>query len=119
MVLGITFSTFGMDFALLLLRLILAQIFILHGILKIKNPDPFARNFIPLGFFELISGILVGLGLFTEIAALLFVLIMLGAIYFKIFVWRNKTYPNNLEFEVIILITSLAVLILGPGSFRL
>ena len=82
------------DVALLLMRLLVGLIFVTSGWSHLKDPvgrgasigqSPGFTRF--LGIAEVAGGLGVGLGVLTQIAALGLILVMLGAIQKKIFVW--------------------------------
>ena len=102
--------------ALLLLRLILAEIFILHGYKKLFKKDATKSPYFFLGIFDMAFGLLMFLGMWTDYAGIGIMIIMIGAIYFKTFVWKGQKFMDNIEFDMIILISSLVITILGPGN---
>ena len=109
------------DFGLLILRLVLAVIFLYHGGAKLfkKKIPPFFRV---LGIFEVLGGISVLIGLLTEISSIGFAVIMLGAIYYKIFKWNipfSAEKSTGWELDLVLLAMALVLLVLGPGNFSL
>ena len=105
---------------LLFLRLILGQIFLVHGWRKIvKKESDGTPKYIFLGAMEVIGALLMITGFLYQIAALIFIIIMLGAIYLKFFVWEGQTYVSNTEYDVLILLSSLTIGIFGPGALAL
>lgn len=115
------------DYGLLVLRIALGIIFIYHGYPKIKNPKMMAQTFgntfpLILGLFEFIAGVLTLIGLYTQFAAVVFIVIMLGALYYKIAKWKISFFAQNTtgwEFDLLILASSLALLFLGAGNYSL
>lgn len=117
------------DYGLLALRLVLGIIFMYHGYPKIKNPEMMAETFggnknfpMALGFFEFVAGLLVLFGLYTQFAVIVFIVVMLGALYFKIEKWKIPFFAQQTtgwEFDLLILATSIALLFLGAGSYSL
>lgn len=106
------------DLALFLLRLVLGQIFLVHGYRKIvKKEADGSLKYIFLGYIEALTGVLMIAGFLTDIVALAFIIIMFGALYLKAFVWRKQTYVSNMEYDILILLTAFVVLVLGPGKF--
>ena len=84
------------DVALLFMRLLVGLVFIASGWSHAKDPvtrgksiglSPSLTRFI--GMAELAGGLGVAFGVLTQIAALGLILIMLGAIQKKIFVWKT------------------------------
>ena len=105
------------DFGLLVLRLIVAAIFIYHAIPKLKNK--MGSNFLLLGIAESVLAAALVLGFYTQLAALLLAIVMIGAIYMKITKWHvpfsamNKT---GWEFDLILLATNITLILNGGGS---
>lgn len=119
------FSSFN-DIALLGLRLALAIIFIYHGLPKLRQPAamakmvamPTAMIFV-LGAMEFGAGVLLALGYYAQIAALVLAVVMVGALMMKIFKWRapfSAMDKMGWEFDLILLAASLVVLTVGPGA---
>ena len=75
-----------------------------------------------LGLVELLAGIGIILGFYTQLAALLLAIIMLGAIFVKKMKWRvsfaamDKT---GWEFDLILLAANIAILLTGGGSINI
>ncbi len=111
---------------LLVLRLAIAAIFIYHALPKLKNAKNMAQMmgtqaamvFI-LGAVELLSSIGLILGFYTQLAALLLGVIMVGAIGMKTMKWgvpfaaMDKT---GWEFDLILLAANIAILLGGGGT---
>ena len=109
------------------LRLILASIFIFHGYGKVNGIEGTAGFFSSVGlepslpltylaaYGELIVGILIGLGLFTRVAALNCAVIILVAITS---VHLGQGF-KGMEFQLLILASSIQLLISGSGSISL
>lgn len=123
-----------LDFGILgpvFLRVGLAVVFIAHGYPKLFKKEGFlgASQFfesinikpgkfwvIVVGVLEFFGGILLFAGLFTQLVALLLAFDMLVAI------WKVKFkngLVNGYEFELILLFSALALVVLGPGAFSL
>jgi putative oxidoreductase len=84
------------DLSLLLLRLLVAAVFMTSGWSHIKDPKERAKSIgmspsftIFLGVAEIAGGLGVGFGVLAQLAAIGLLLIMLGAIHKKIFVWHT------------------------------
>src|SRR3989338_8829310 len=96
-------STYG-DLAIFILRLVLGIIFIYHAIPKLKNPGgmagalnvPAVFPFI-LGLAEGLAGLALILGLYTQIAALVIAIVMVGAIFTKILKFHVGFAAQNLS----------------------
>jgi len=107
-------------------RSAIGVIFIIHGILKF-NPG-FAENLpnmglpaemqIPIALAELVPGILLIFGVLSRLSASLISIIMLGAI-FMIKGASSITGKGGIEFELILLASTLVIMIAGPGRISL
>ena len=104
------------------LRSAIGVIFIVHGIGKF-NPgfSNFLSNIglppemqIPIALAELVSGILLLVGVLSRLSASLLCIIMLGAI-FHVKGVQSLTGDMGVEFELILLASSLVIIIAGPG----
>src|SRR3989338_10511271 len=109
------------DFGLLILRVVLAVVFLYHGGAKLFKKE-IPASFRALGMLEVLGGISILLGFLTELSSIGLAIIMLGAIYFKIFKWKISFYSEKStgwEFDLVLLAMALALLVLGPGNFTL
>jgi len=114
---------------LLFLRILLAVMFIDSGRLHLMNPKGRGRglglspNFIVLiGLGNVVGGISVFFGLFTHIGALIMIGIMLGAIYFKMFVWHTGLYGkqnNGWYYDALLMAGAGILLVYGAGGLSL
>ena len=84
------------DVALLLLRLMIGLVFIVGGWKHLKNPAERSKDIgmskgftIFLGVADLAGGLGVMFGVLAQLAAAGLILIMLGAIQKKVFVWQS------------------------------
>jgi len=84
------------DLSLLLLRLMVAAVFVTSGWSHVRDPKERANSIgmtpaftMFIGVAELAGGLGVGFGVFTQLAAIGLILVMLGAIQKKIFVWHT------------------------------
>jgi putative oxidoreductase len=84
------------DASLLLLRLMVGIVFITSGWSHLSNPSQrskdigMSKGFTAfLGAAELAGGLGVTFGILTQLAAIGLILVMLGAIQKKVFVWRT------------------------------
>lgn len=117
------------DFAILLLRLIVALIFITSGWNTIKDPAARATNVgvseglaIFLGWAEALGGLGLVFGVLTQVAALGFIVILLGAIQKKIFVWHTGFYGEGgygWDYESLLVLINLTVVATNGGAFVL
>src|SRR4029077_8716267 len=90
------------DFGLLALRLMVAVVFITSGWGHVRKSEERSKSIgmskgftIVLGVAEVAGGLGVALGVLTQLAALGLILIMLGAIQKKIFVWHIGFWGEN------------------------
>jgi putative oxidoreductase len=117
------------DAALLLLRVVVAVVFFESGRRHAADPvgraasiglSPGFTRFLGVG--EMAAALGVGLGVLTQVAALGLILIMLGAIQKKVFVWHTgfwgeKTY--GWHYDLTYLVASLVILTTGGGRLVL
>jgi putative oxidoreductase len=115
------------DAALLCLRLVVAVVFFESGRRHAADPvgraasiglSPGFTRFLGLG--EMAAALGVGLGVLTQVAALGLILIILGAIQKKVFVWHTgfwgeKTY--GWHYDLTYLVASLVILTTGGGRY--
>lgn len=120
-------SLTGENLGLFVLRIALASVFLFHAMPKLKNPSALAQSmkWSPvlvslLGLVEIVGSVSIVLGIFTELGALLLVLVMLGALYLKLFVWKTPfSGQNGWELDLILLASALAVMATDGGSWGL
>jgi len=109
------------DFGLLILRVVLAVVFLYHGGAKLFKKE-IPASFRALGMLEVLGGISILIGFLTELSSIGLAIIMLGAIYFKIFKWKISFYSEKStgwEFDLVLLAMALALFVFGPGNFSL
>jgi len=114
---------------LLLVRFMVGTVFIDSGWNDLRSPQERSqsigksRNFtVFLGAAEVLGGAGVVLGIWSQLAALGLMLVGLGAIYEKIFVWHigfwgEKTY--GWHYDLMLLVMNLVVAITNGGSYVL
>jgi putative oxidoreductase len=118
------------DAALLLLRLIVGVIFASSGWNHLKDPKGRAQSIgmspaftAFLGAAELAGGLGVIFGVLTQLAAAGLVLIMLGAIQKKMFVWKTgfwgKHGTDGWHYDLMLLIMNLVIITTGGGKYLL
>lgn len=117
------------DEALLLMRLLVGWVFISSGWSHAKDPvtrgksigmSPGFTRFI--GLAELAGGLGVALGVLTQIAALGLILIMLGAIQKKIFVWHTGFWGKGSDgwhYDLLFVVMCLVIATSGGGRYVL
>lgn len=111
---------YGIGFSAL--RFVIAIIFIVHGWPKIKNPKGIAdaawggRTWAGLlqGLIEVVGGLLLIFGFWMEWTLLVLIVIMLGALFYKIAKWRvpfMASTSTGWEFDLLVLAGLLALLL--------
>lgn len=120
---------FLIPFAYLFIRLVCGGIFLYHGFHKAPLWKPhehlkMTREFLALmrivSVLEVLGGVALLFGLFTKVAALGLGIIMLGAIYYKIFVWKNSfSGESGWEFDLVLLAAVALLFTVGPESLSL
>ena len=113
------------DWGMLILRIAIGSIFIAHGYGKFSSWKPLPPEHKPnamhaimklLSLAEPLGGAAVMVGIFLQPAAIGLSLVMIGALYFKIIVWKKKfTESGGWEFDLLIL-SALIFLILSGGG---
>src|SRR5229473_5066301 len=118
------------DFGFLLLRLMVGVVFITSGWNHLKDPEARAKSIgtskgfaIFLGAAEILGSLGVIFGVLTQLAALGLILLMLGAIQKKIFVWRagfwGKSGTNGWSYDVMLVVMNLVIVTTGGGNLSL
>jgi putative oxidoreductase len=114
---------------LLMLRWMVAAIFIVSGWIDLKSPAERARSIgqgqaftIFLGVAEIAGGLGIAFGVLTQLAAFGLILIGVGAIYKKIVVWHigfwgEKTY--GWHYDLLLIITNLVIIFTNGGLYVL
>lgn len=115
------------DLALLLMRLVVALVFVTSGWKHARDPvargesigmSPGFTRF--LGVAELAGGLGIAFGVLTQLAALGLILVMLGAIQKKIFVWKTGFWGENSSgwhYDLMLLLMCLVIATTGGGRF--
>jgi putative oxidoreductase len=118
------------DWGLLALRVAVGIIFVVHGWPKITGaqgmaaamgrPGTASVAFITVqGIVEAGGGVLLILGIWTQLVNVLFAIIMVGAIYLKNTMMKTgfmAQQATGWEFDFVLLAANLALLTLGPGG---
>ena len=116
------------DLGLFAMRLYLGSLFIYSGSHKIKNVKGFAeKNGLPfivgLGvvLLELFGGVGVMLGIYTQLAAAMLMVVLFGAVYFHLVKWKSPFWAQNKgwEYDLMLLLMLLVVVLSGGGSAAL
>jgi len=115
--------------ALLLMRLMVGTIFATSGWSHVTKSEERAKSIgmskgftFFLGAAELAGALGVVFGVFTQLAALGLILLMLGAIYKKIFVWHTgfwgeKTY--GWHYDLMLVVMNLVIITTNGGPIVL
>ena len=117
------------DLALLLMRLLVGWVFFYSGSSHVRDPvargksigmSPGFTRF--LGLVEMAGGFAVGVGVLTQIAALGLILIMLGSIQKKLFVWHTGFWGDKSygwHYDLLFVAMNLVIATTGGGRFVL
>lgn len=117
------------DLALLFMRLLVGAVFVTSGWSHAKDPiargksigmSPGFTRF--LGVAELAGGLGVASGVLPQLAALGLILVMLGAIQKKIFVWRTGFWGKNGDgwhYDLLFVAMNLVIATTGGGRYVL
>jgi putative oxidoreductase len=117
------------DLALLFMRLLVGLVFVTSGWSHSKDPitrgksigiSPGFTRF--LGLAELAGGLGVAFGILSQFAALGLILIMLGAIQRKVFVWHTGFWgkaSDGWHYDLLLIAMCLVVATTGGGRYVL
>ena len=123
------------EWGLLALRLAIGAIFMVHGWPKMTGARGMAAAmgggeakpvmvgmFTLQGIVELGGGILMILGVITQLVALAFIVIMIGAIYLKITKFKSgfmAQQTTGWEFDLVLLAGNILLFLTGPGEIAI
>ena len=117
------------DYGLLAVRVVLGVIFLYHGLPKLTKTGAVSRGMgmssafiFVLGLAEVIGGLGALLGWYTDVASILLIFVMLGALYYKMVVWHvpfSAMDKMGWEFDLMILAAAVALLLIGPGTISI
>ena len=117
------------DLSLLLLRLMVGLVFVTSGYNHLKHPAERARSIemskgftIFLGIAEVAGGLGVTFGVLTQLAAIGLILIMLGAIQKKIFVWHTGFWgekASGWHYDLLFVVMNLVIACTNGGAYVL
>jgi len=117
------------DAALLCMRLLVGLVFVWSGASHARDPvargksigaSPGLTRF--LGVAEVAGGLGVALGVLTQLAALGLILVMLGAVQKKIFVWRTGFWGEHSDgwhYDLLFVAMNLVIATTGGGRYVL
>jgi putative oxidoreductase len=118
------------DVALLLLRIMVGIVFVTSGWKHLQDPEGRSKSIgmskgftILLGAAGVAGGLGVIFGVLAQLAAVGLILIMLGAIQKKIFVWHTgfwgKSGTNGWSYDTMLLVMNLVIVTTGGGNLSL
>lgn len=117
------------DLGILLLRLMVALIFVTSGYSHLKDPAARAKGIgmsktftIFLGAAEVAGALGVALGVLTQLAAFGLILIMLGAIEKKIFTWHTGFWgekASGWHYDLMLILMNLLIAVTNGGAYVL
>jgi putative oxidoreductase len=123
------------EWGFLALRVAVGIIFIVHGVPKIRGARGMAAAMgggqakpamvamvTVQGLVETVGGALLILGVLTQLVAIAFMVIMIGAIYLKISQWKTgfmSQQTTGWEFDLVLLAAALLLFFTGPGELAL
>ena len=118
------------DFSLLFLRLMVGIVFITSGYKHLTDPEARSKDIgmskrftVVLAAAELAGGLGVISGVFAQLAAIGLILVMLGAIQKKIFVWHTgfwgKSGTNGWSYDTMLVVMNLVIVTTGGGNLTL
>jgi putative oxidoreductase len=118
------------DCAVLLMRLLVAAVFVTSGRSHVMDPvgrgksielSPGATRL--LGLAEIAGGLGVAFGVLTQLAAIGLILVMLGSIQKKIFVWHTgfwgKHGTDGWHYDLMFVVMCLVIATTGGGRYVL
>jgi putative oxidoreductase len=91
-----------LDYGLVFLRIMVGLIFVSSGLSDVRDPDKRSKGIgmpksftLFLGCAELLGGVAVIVGFLIQLAAIGLLLIMLGALQKKLFVWKTGFWGKD------------------------
>jgi putative oxidoreductase len=115
------------DLGFLLLRLMVGAVFITSGWHHLKDPEARSKSIgmskgftIFLGAAEVAGSLGVMFGVLTQIAALGLIVVMLGAIWKKIFVWHTGFWGeknSGWHYDLMLVVMNLVIVFTSGGRW--
>ena len=122
--------------SLLILRVVLGVIMVSHGIPKIQKRVPLGKKWhehygvpaitvLATGILQIVGGVLLILGIYTSLVALIMTFDMLAALYICIFNAHHKEPFNSVtpvkgwDVNLLLVGTLVVLVLLGAGSWAL
>lgn len=122
-------AAFLSSYALLLLRIIIAIVFFSSGKSHVQDPKGRGESIgmspavtAILGASEMAAAVSLALGIFIQASAAILILVMLGAIYKKIFVWKTGFYADEgfgWHYDLLLLAGCFVILCTNGGEYVL
>lgn len=112
------------------LRVVVGSLFIMHALPKIRDPESTRDFFHEVGLndsiylvylaigIELIAGIMLAIGLYTRVAALLLTTFMMVASYVAVYE-MDKDLEGGYEVDLLLLAASLMFYLNGAGRYAI
>lgn len=117
------------DLSLLLLRLMVAAVFVTSGWSHVKDPKGRAKSIemspaftVFLGSAEIAGGLGVAFGVLRQLAAIGLILLMLGAIQKKIFVWHTGFWgekSSGWHYDLMLVLMNVVIICTNGGKYVL
>ena len=118
------------DVALLLMRVMIGIVFLTSGWKHVTDPEKRSKDIamgkgftIFLGAAELAGSLGIIFGVLAQLAAIGLILIMLGAIQKKLFVWHTgfwgESGTNGWSYETMLVVMNLVILTTDGGNLTL
>jgi putative oxidoreductase len=115
------------DLGILLLRLMVGLVFVTSGYSHLKDPEARSKSIgmskgftVFLGLAEVAGGLGVAAGVLPQIAAFGLILVMLGAIQKKIFVWHTGFWgekSSGWHYDLIFVLINLLIAFTDGGRY--
>jgi putative oxidoreductase len=118
------------DAAFLIVRLMVGSVFAASGWSHLKDPEGRSKSIgmskgftVLLGAAELAGALGVVFGVLTQLAAVGLILLMLGAIQKKMFVWKTgfwgKHGTDGWHYDLMLVVMNLAIIVTNGGKYVL
>ncbi len=117
------------DLSLLLMRLMVGAVFVTSGWSHAKDPEGRAKSIgmsprftLFLGVAEVAGGLGVAFGVLTQLAAIGLILVMLGAVHKKIFVWHTGFWgekASGWHYDLMLILMNLVIVCTNGGKYVL
>lgn len=117
------------NLGLLLMRLMVASVFLTSGYIHLKNPEARSKSIgmskgftIFLGIAQVAGALGIAFGVLTQLAAFGLILIMLGAIEKKMFSWHTGfwgTENQGWHYDMLFIVMNLVIAFTDGGQYVL